>query len=129
MSIEPTPPIAAPATATSRANATHLSRRSTAHRLRDALIALGDHQGQVLAHAEKSWASITFAGERHTVTIRFTGSEAVAAGEAFINALPEHEFDLRGQLVAEATITEAEHRLIPAPELVITCELLLLEEG
>lgn len=104
-------------------------RRSTSDRLRDALLALGDFQGQVLSHSEKAWASITFAGARHTLALLFAGEEAVAAGEAFIAALPEHEFALPGQLVADATINEVEHRLLPSPRLVVQCELLLLEEG
>jgi hypothetical protein len=83
----------------------------------------------VLSHRERAWASITFAGARHTLTLLFAGEDAVAAGEAFIAALPEHEFRVPGQLVAEASVTEVEHRLLPAPRLVVECELLVLEEG
>lgn len=104
-------------------------RRTTGGRLREALLALGEHRGQVLTHTEKAWASITFAGARHTLALLFAGSEAVEAGERFIAALPEHEFAIPGQLVADASITEAEHRLLPHPRLVVRCELLLLEEG
>ena len=104
------------------------SRRSTGDRLRDALLALGDYRAQVLSHSEKAWASITFAGARHSVALLFAGEEAVEAGEAFIAGLPEHEFALPGHLVADATITEVEHRLLPHPRLVVQCELLLLEE-
>lgn len=105
------------------------SKRSAGDRLREALVALGDHRGQVLAHQEKAWASITFAGARHTIDLLFAGEEAVAAGEALIAALSEHEFAIPGQLVADATVTEAEHRLLPTPRLAVTCEMLLLEEG
>jgi len=103
--------------------------RSIGDRLRDALLALGDHRGQVLTHTERAWASITFAGARHVLSILFAGEEAVAAGERFLAALPDHEFAIPGQLVADAAITEVEHRLLPHPRLVATCELLLLEEG
>lgn len=103
--------------------------RSTGDRLREALLALGDHRGQVLTHTERAWASITFAGARHTLTLLFAGDEAVSAGERFIAVLPDHEFALPGQLVADAAITEVEHRLLPHPRLVVQCELLLLEEG
>lgn len=103
--------------------------RSDADRLREALMALGDFRGQVIAHTEKAWASITFAGSRHSLALLFAGEEAVEAGERFIAALPDHEFAIPGQLVADATITEAEHRLLPSPRLVVQCELLLLEEG
>lgn len=104
-------------------------QRSTADRLREALLALGDFRGQVLTHTEKAWASITFSGARHSLTLLFAGEQAVEAGERFIAALPDHEFALPGQLVADAAVTEAEHRLLPHPRLVVQCELLLLEEG
>ena len=104
-------------------------RRSTTDRLREALLALAEQRGEVLVHREKAWASITFAGTRHTLSLRFTGSEAVAAGERFVAALPEHEFAIPGQLVADATVSEVEHRLLPEPLLVVGCELLLLEEA
>lgn len=104
-------------------------RRTSADRLHEALMALGDHRGQLLAHTEKAWASITFAGARHTLALLFAGEEAVAAGERLIAALPDHEFAIPGQLVAEAGVTEVDHRMLPAPRLVVQCELLVLEEG
>jgi hypothetical protein len=104
-------------------------RRSTADRLREALLALGEHRGQIITHSEKSWASITFAGARHHVALVFSGAEAVEAGEHFIAALPDHEFAIPGQLVADASVIEVEHRLLPDPRLVVQCELLLLEDG
>lgn len=104
-------------------------RRTTADRLRDALQAPCEWRGQVLSHHEKAWASITFAGARHTVALLFAGEDDVLAGERFIAALPEHEFTMPGQLVAEATVIEADHRLLPAPRLLVTCELLLLEDS
>lgn len=105
------------------------ARKTPADRLRDALLALGEHRGQLLAQSERAWASITFAGARHGFTLLFAGEDAVAAGERFIAALPDHEFELAGQLVADATVTEVEHRLLPSPRLIVTCEVLLLEEG
>lgn len=50
------------------------------------------------------------------------------AGEDFIADLPEHEFSIPGQLVAEARVTEVEHRLLPTPRIVVQCEMLLLED-
>lgn len=104
-------------------------QRSAGDRLREALMTLGDFRGQVLRHSEKAWASITFAGARHTLTLLFAGEEAVAAGERFLAALSDHEFAIAGHIVADAAITEADHRLLPTPRLVVQCELLLLEEG
>lgn len=104
-------------------------RRSTGDRLREAVTALGEFRGQIVAHGERAWASITFAGARHTLALVFAGDDAVEAGERFIAALPDHEFAIPGQLVADAAITEVEHRALPTPRLAVQCELLLLEEG
>jgi hypothetical protein len=102
---------------------------STAERLREALCALAGGHGVVVRQSERAWASVTFEGARHTVELAFEGPEAAEAGEAFIAALPDHEFAIPGQLVAEATVTEADHRLAPEPRLAVTCELLLLKDA
>ena len=102
--------------------------RGTSARLARALADLGGGRGRIVSHHEKSWASITFAGTRHRLVLEFTGAEAIAAGECFIVFLPEHEFAIPGQLVADAAITEVGQTLDP-PRLTVTCELLLLQEG
>ncbi|AKM07555.1 hypothetical protein [Pelagerythrobacter marensis] len=104
-------------------------RRTAADRLRAALRALAGERGQVRRHTEKAWASITFEGARHTLEIDFDGAQAVAAAEHFIADLPEHEFAIPGQIVAEATVTRVDHTLLPHPRLTLECELLLLEDA
>lgn len=101
--------------------------RGPRERLAEALLALADGKGRIVSHCEKSWASITFAGARHRVKLVFEGEE-VEAGECFIAFLPEHEFAIRGQLVADAAVVEVESTAQP-PQLGVTCEILLLEEG
>ena len=96
--------------------------------LADALLTLAERKGRISRHDEKSWASITFAGSRHRVQLVFEGDDAVEAGECFVAFLPEHEFSLRGQLVADAAVIEVESVLAP-PRLAVTCEILLLEES
>jgi hypothetical protein len=103
-------------------------RKGPREKLAEALMKLARGKARILAHSERNWASITFAGARHRVEIVFDGTEAVEAGECFIAFLPEHEFAIPGQLVADAAIIEATSTLDP-PCLVVTCELLLLEEG
>ncbi|MCB2085058.1 MAG: hypothetical protein H6920_11315 [Sphingomonadaceae bacterium] len=98
-------------------------------RLRRAVQALSDGLGTVAAHSERPWASITFAGSRHRLRIEFSGAQEVEAGERLIAELPEHEFALVGQLVADANVVGVEHTMLPEPKLVIDCEILLLEEG
>lgn len=104
------------------------TRRTPGERLIEALLELAQGKGSITRHAEKSWASITFAGTRHRVDIQFEDGEAVEAGECFIAFLPEHEFAIPGQLVADAAVIEVDHRLDP-PMMKVSCELLLLEEG
>jgi hypothetical protein len=103
------------------------SARYPRGRLREALLALAG-PATILSHEEKSWASVTFAGARHRIELLFDGAEAVQAGELFIAFLPEHEFAIPRQLVADAAVTAVDHRLEP-PRMVVSCELLLLEEG
>lgn len=102
-------------------------RRTASDRLRDALIELAEGQGRIASHRETAWASVTFAGARHRLELLFEGAEAVAAGETFIAELPEHEFAIPRQLVADAAVTEVDHRLAP-PRLAVSIELLLLED-
>ncbi|MFN4112800.1 MAG: hypothetical protein ACK4GD_02530 [Sphingomonadaceae bacterium] len=105
------------------------ARRTDADRLREALIALAGGHGTVMAHQERAWASVTFAGARHRVTLEFAGEAAVAGGEVMIAELPEHEFTLPRQLVADATVCAVQHTLLPAPKLRVECELLLVEDS
>ena len=104
-------------------------RRGFSARLERALLDIPGGHGRVLEHRERSWASITFAGTRHTVRIVFGTSEAIEGGEALIAALPDHEFTLPGRLVADATVSAVDHVLEPAPSLTVTCELLVLEDS
>lgn len=104
-------------------------RRSTSDRLREAIVALAGGEVRIASHSETAWASITFAGTRHRLELLFDGDCAVAAGESFIEALPEHEFAIPRQLVADASICEVVHRISPEPSLAVAVELLLLEEA
>ena len=114
MHVDPKPPRAA--------------RRSPAERLREELQALAGGHAQFQSHSEKSWASVTFAGTRHRLVLAFAGAEAVEAAESFIAFLPEHEFAIPRQLVADAAVTEVEHRIGADPRMEVTAELLLLDE-
>lgn len=114
MLVEPNPPRAA--------------RRSPAERLRDELQALAGGHAEFLAHSEKSWASVTFAGTRHRLALAFAGTDAVEAAESFIAFLPEHEFAIPKQLVADAAVTAVDHRIGPDPRMEVQVELLLLDE-
>lgn len=104
------------------------TRRNPGERLRDALSQLTAGAATIASHSEKSWASITFAGARHRIELLFDGAAAVEAGEQLIACLPDHEFTIPGQLVAEATVIAVDHRL-DAAQMRVTCEVLLLEDA
>jgi len=105
------------------------TRRTTSDRVRTALEALAQGHARIASHTETAWASITFAGTRHRLELLFEGAEGMEAGEGLIATLPDHEFNIPRQLVAEAAVTEVDHRLIPQPRLAVSVELLLLEEA
>lgn len=104
-------------------------RRTVGDRVELAVLTLAAGRAQLLSHEERPWASITFSGSRHELALDFGGAEAVEAGETFIADLPDYEFTIPGQLVAEATITKTDHSFLPEPRLVVTAVLLLLEES
>lgn len=97
--------------------------------LREAVLALAAGRARLMRHRERRWASVTFSGARHGLTLLFQGHEAVEAGERFIADLPNHEFAVARRFVAEAAITSVEHRALPEPELIVEAELLVLEEA
>ena len=103
-------------------------RRTTADRLRQALLSLAGESALILTHDESAWTSITFTGTRHEIVLEFDGREAVEAGELFIADLPDHEFDIPRQLVADASIREVDHHFGVSERMMVTCVLLLLEE-
>lgn len=103
-------------------------RRSPWIGLLSALLELAGGKGELVRHSERAWASVTFSGTRHDVLLAFTGAEAVMAGESFIDALPEHEFTLPRQLVADAAVVQVEHAALPEPKLLVEVQVLLLEE-
>ena len=104
-------------------------RRSTGDRLREALVAFAEGRAEIMRHEETAWSSITFTGTRHELALEFKGSEAVEVGEEFIADLAEHEFRIPGQLVADASVREVDHRFGEEERLTITCVLLLLEDA
>ncbi|MDG2004195.1 MAG: hypothetical protein P8J20_12775 [Novosphingobium sp.] len=97
-------------------------------RLLSAVLELAGGKAEFLRHKERAWSSVTFSGSRHTIGLRFTGQKAIESGEAFIVALPEHEFTIPSQLVADATINAVDHEIGDTPVLTLEAELLLLDE-
>ena len=94
-----------------------------------ALFDLANGKAELLRHSERSWASATFAGTKHSLALAFTGIDGVDCAEALIDALPDHEFMIPGQVVADALVVSIDQAALPEPRMVLELELLLLEDG
>lgn len=103
-------------------------QRSPWMALLSAVLELAEGKGELLRHAERTWASATFTGSRHTVALVFTGEEGVAAAERFIEALADHEFALPRQIVADAAIISVLQEALPGLQITLEAELLLLDD-
>lgn len=103
-------------------------RISPAERLLRAVRALAGASAEMVSHTEKPWASVTFAGSRHTMVLRFAGWEACDDAEHFRQQLPEHEFTIPGVLVADAAASTIHQVLLPEPWMEIEVDLLLLDD-
>jgi hypothetical protein len=103
-------------------------KRGSWLRLLSEVLQLAGPQAEFLRHDERAWASAMFVGAHHTIALAFEGAEAIALGETFIAALPDHEFTVPRHLVADAAIISARHQQIPVQRLTVEVELLLLED-
>jgi hypothetical protein len=73
------------------------------------------------------WCSLTFAGERHRFDLRIPGPEAAAVAERLTRGLPEAEFSIPHQIVAEIGVDGGmiEH---PDGAISLTIEALTLQD-
>lgn len=53
----------------------------------------------------RPWASITFSGERHRLSLCLPGPGAQAAVDAFLDGLEDRDFALRGHILADIEAT------------------------
>lgn len=54
----------------------------------------------------RSWASITFSGERHRLTLRLDGAGARSAARAFLDGLGEREFELKDHILIDIAVAD-----------------------
>ena len=103
-------------------------RISPSERLLRAVRALAGSSAELVSHTETPWVSVTFAGSRHTMVLRYTGWEACDDAEHFKAQLPAHEFAIPGVLVADAAASMTNQVLLPEPWMEIEVDLLLLDD-
>ena len=71
--------------------------------LRALLNRVGVDRNRILLSNFRSidWNSLTFAGERHVITLRIPGPAAAATARLLIDGLEEADFTIPGQIVAD----------------------------
>lgn len=80
---------------------------------------------EIESRKQTPWHSATFSGERITIILNLAGDERTASARAFAKALPDAEFELRRQLVADIMVSDIQ----PFEDsLLLTIEALLLDE-
>lgn len=104
-------------------------RISPGERLLRAVVALAGPHAELMQHSEAPWASVTFAGTRHSIVLRYAGWEACDAAEELMATLPEHEFTIPRTLVADAAVVRLDQVLLPEPTMTLELALLLLDDA
>lgn len=59
---------------------------------------------QITVSALRDWRSMTFNGQQLFLSARMTGEDVHQRARIFSEQLPEHEFAIPGQLVADASV-------------------------
>lgn len=102
-----------------------MSRRDPGMQLRRAIERAADAAGIVLSITRSDltqWASATFAGARHELTLTVTPSARV---DRWLGDLPETELPLQGHLVADLKIVAV---VRTAATILVTLEILTVED-
>ena len=76
--------------------------------LRALLARAGVDRNRILLSDFRStdWNSLTFAGERHEITLRIPGPGAVGVAALLIDGLEDADFTIPGQIVADITLAK-----------------------
>jgi hypothetical protein len=74
--------------------------------LRALLARAGVERNRILLTSFQStdWNSLTFAGERHVISLRIPGPGAEAVARQLVEGLEEAEFSIPGQIVADIAL-------------------------
>ena len=75
----------------------------------------------------RSWASVTFEGARHELTLLLTGEGAKSAADQFLAGLEVEEFALRGHILADILAVERDD--LADGDVRIRLEALTVEEN
>ena len=73
------------------------------------------------------WNSLTFAGERHEISLRIPGPDAAAIVDSLSTGLDDADFAIPGQIVADITVVRLP-QVQPDGAIVIEIEALTVAE-
>lgn len=91
-----------------------------------AVLELANGGAKVVRHTSSRWKSLTFQGTREILVLHFIGSDWDAQFTRFSDELCDHEFVLKGKLVADACVTG--YRPIQPRGIAADVELLVLAD-
>lgn len=94
-----------------------------------AVLARAGRNAQLVEHVEKAWASPTFDGAQHTITLRWAGENAVMGAADFLEGLPAATLPIDGMVLADAAVRAVHHTVLAEPALTAEIALLVLNIG
>jgi hypothetical protein len=100
--------------------------------LRAIRIKTGGHPVMRVEEAcSRSWASVTFVGARHELTLVLHGNEALAKADTFLAGLEATEFHLDGHILADIALVSREDMKGAGdqPEVRLKLEALTVEDA
>ena len=98
--------------------------------LRLTLISLTNSDTEVCAYRERPWASATFIGARHYWTLKIKGEAHARIASDLETIICDHEFSIRGHIVADAIMTSRCESADTNNEsgTIVTLEILTIED-
>jgi hypothetical protein len=105
-------------------------RRDCHGRLLADLLERAGEDSEILDSGITAWASATFLGARHSVTLAVRGEDALTQADMVRESLPEADFTLAGHIVADLSVDSGVIRMTEDQEVevVLTLSILTIEE-
>lgn len=87
---------------------------------------LAGNGARLLQSGVTPWASATFVGARHRLTLVMTGRDAMARARTLAKAAPDHEFAMAGHFVADFGVEAMREALDARDEVEVVMDMLAL---
>lgn len=102
--------------------------QSTAAKLIRTVMEICGEGSELVGAHEREWASATFSGARHSLDLLIPAGDGDAVLPDAVAGLPDHEFDLPGEIVADCAVTigQRQRRADGCTRLTVHVELLTI---